>query len=268
MNKIAFIGAGAITEAIISGMIQKQFIDSEKIYVTNRSNRDRLTYLVEQYQVSTTTDQKALLTDADMILLTVKPKDVRSAIDGIKDYVRPNQLIVSVLAGVKTSEIEDLFNLKIPVVRAMPNTSASIGYSATALTQGQYATKKHIELGTLLFNTIGITVVVDEKKMDIVTGLSGSGPAYIYYLVEAMERVAEENNLDPDIASLLITQTIIGAGKMLAQSGESAKILREQVTSPGGTTEAGLKTLAQYQFQEAMMAGVNSAIKRAKELGK
>src|SRR5690625_3575708 len=118
MNKIAFIGAGAITEAIISGMIQKQFIDSEKIYVTNRSNRDRLTYLVEQYQVSTTTDQKALLTDADMILLTVKPKDVRSAIDGIKDYVRPNQLIVSVLAGVKTSEIEDLFNLKIPVVRA------------------------------------------------------------------------------------------------------------------------------------------------------
>lgn len=267
MKKIVFIGAGAITEAIISGMIQKQFIASDQIYVTNKSNHRRLQYLEEQYEIHITHDKQKMIKDADIILLTVKPNDVRSAIDSIKDFVHTNQLIVSVIAGVKTTEIEALLNLQIPVIRAMPNTSASIGYSATAITKGQYATEQHIEMSTSLFNTIGITVVVDEEKMDIVTGISGSGPAYIYYLVEAMESVAVENHLDPEIASLLITQTIIGAGKMLEQSGESAKSLRKQVTSPGGTTEAGLKTLANYHFQEAIMACVNSATMRAKELG-
>src|SRR5690625_2930089 len=141
----------------------------------------------------------------------------------------------------------------------MPNTSASIGYSATALSKGKFSSEKHIEMSTLLFNTIGITAIVEEEDMDIVTGLSGSGPAYIYYLIEAMEKAAVENGLDPETAMLLITHTIIGAGKMLKQSGKSAKELRINVTSPGGTTEAGLKTLSDYNFQEAMMECVKSA---------
>src|SRR5690625_764820 len=149
----------------------------------------------------------------------------------------------------------------------MPNTSISIGYSATAISKGTFANENHLNTSTLLFNTIGTTVLVKEDKMDIVTGISGSGPAYIYYLVEAMERVAVEKGLDQKTAQLLITQTIIGAGKMLEQVDESAEKLREQVTSPGGTTEAGINTLATFKFQEAIMESVKSATNRSAELG-
>src|SRR5699024_10169400 len=201
-----------------------------------------------------------------IIILTVKPNDIKVAVDSFKNYIHSKQLIVSVAAGVSTTDIEKQMNNEIPVIRVMPNTSALIGYSATAISKGKFAGDEHIKLSTQLFNTIGITVVVNERDMDAVTGISGSGPAYIYYLVEAMEKVAIESGLDPQTAKLLINQTVIGAGKMLEKSGESADTLRENVTSPGGTTEAGINTLSEYNFQKAIMNGVKSAISRSIEL--
>ena len=267
MNKIAFIGAGSMTEAIISGIIQKKFIKSEQICVTNKNNQKRLQFLKGKYSISFEKNKEKVVKNADIILLSVKPNDLTSAIDSFKDFVHPDQLIVSVIAGVSTAEIEAQLNREIPVVRAMPNTSASVGYSTTAISKGRFSTKMHLEISTLLFDTIGITVIVDEKNMDIVTGISGSGPAYIYYLVEAMEEVAIENGLDRETAMILINQTIIGAGKMLEKSEISAEKLRENVMSPGGTTEAGIKTLSKYNFQKAIIECVKSATNRSAELG-
>src|SRR5699024_584375 len=176
---------------------------------------------------------------------------------------REDQLIVSVIAGISTSFISSLIDKDVAVVRAMPNTSASIGYSATAVSKGKFATEKDLEFAKQLFNAIGTVSIVEEEKMHIVTGVSGSGPAYIYYLVEALEKVAIEEGLDPQIAEELITHTIIGAGKMLEQSGESAGTLRENVTSPNGTTAAGLETLSKYNFQEAVINCVKSAKDRS-----
>lgn len=266
-KNVAFIGAGSMAEAIISGMIKHNLIKSDQVYVTNKSNRERLHYLKDKYNVHVNQDIKRTVEFADIIILLVKPNDIKQAINSFKNFIHADQLIITVVAGVTTETIEAEMNKKVPVIRSMPNTSASIGYSATAISKGTFANEKHMKLTTLLFNTIGKTVVVAEEKMDIVTGLSGSGPAYIYYLVEAMERVAVESGLDLATAKLIIPEVIIGAGKMLEQSKKPAAKLRQEVTSPGGTTEAGIKTLEKYNYQEAIMECVKSATSKASELG-
>lgn len=267
MKKVAFIGAGSMAEATISGILRKGLYKGEQIYVTNKKNSERLKYLEEKYNIQSERDKEALIRHADLMILTVKPGDLWSALDSFKDYVQPDQLIISLIAGVSTDDIEKNVDLNVPVIRAMPNTSAMVGYSATTICGGTYAKRDHIEQSIHLFNTIGTTNVVEEWLMDTVTGISGSGPAYIYYVVEAMEKAAVANGLDLETARGLITQTVIGAGKMLESSSYSTKALREHVTSPKGTTEAAIQTLEKYHFQEALTAGIQSAIHRSKELG-
>lgn len=268
INKISFIGAGAMAEALISGMIQAKFLQGNQITVTNNQNQARLDELHGKYEIQCTSNKEESIHGADILVLSVKPHDIKSAIDSIKDYVTADQLIVSVIAGVSTNHILDLFEKEIAIIRAMPNTSASIGFSATAITKGKYATNEQVTLCQDLLQTIGRSVVVEEEKMDAVTGLSGSGPAYVYYLVEAMEEAAAKMDLDPKIAKSLIIQTVIGAGEMLKQSNASAEQLRENVTSPAGTTEAGIHKLMEYDFKEAMMDCILTARDRSEELGK
>lgn len=267
VQTVAMIGAGSMAEAIIAGMVNQDFIQEEHILVMNKSNQERLKLLHETYGVSYIQTEKHTLKEADVIILSVKPKDVPAALQSIKSELQINQLIISVVAGISTETIEKEIGLDIPVIRSMPNTSATIGHSATAISKGKYATNEHIHMAQKLFNTIGITVEVEEKNMDVVTGISGSGPAYIYYFVEALEAEAVKLGLSEDVAQTLINQTIIGAGQMLAQSGDTAKTLRERVTSPNGTTEAGINTLASFDFQTAIRACVKSAVNRAAELG-
>src|SRR5690625_4002513 len=147
---------------------------------------------------------------------------------------------MSVIAGVSTVQITEMIGKEMPVIRVMPNTSASIGYSATAITQGEFASQKDLVIAKELFEAIGTVNIVEEEKMHVVTGISGSGPAYIYYLVEAMEEAAIKQGLDQVTAKALITQTVIGAGMMLKTSELPVDVLRENVTSPNGTTEAGI----------------------------
>lgn len=267
VNKISFIGAGSMAEAIIGGMVNQQFIDSKQIYVSNKSNTTRLEELADKYDISGIANKQEVIEDADMIVFATKPDDLASAISEVKQFIKDDQLIVSVIAGVSTSYIQSLIDKDIAVIRTMPNTSATINYSATAIAKGEFATDDHIELVKSLFSAIGTVSVVQEDDMHIVTGISGSGPAYIYYLVEAMEKVAEEEGLDKETAKQLITQTIIGAGEMLKQSTVSAQTLRENVTSPNGTTAAGIQTLSDYKFQEAVINCVKSAKERSIELG-
>src|SRR5690625_100817 len=163
INKIAFIGAGSMAEAIIAGIINKNVIKSEQIFVTNKNNEDQLMSLEEQYHVKCMNNKEMVVNDADIIVLSMKPNDVKEAVESIQDFLMPEQLIISVVAGVSTSLIAQLIQKHVPIIRAMPNTSASIGYSATALTSGQQATKSHLAIAETLFNTIGMTVRVDEE---------------------------------------------------------------------------------------------------------
>lgn len=267
LKKIAFIGAGSMSEAIIAGIIKSNFLNPAQVFVTNRTNKERLETLHKRYNVQVSHDQESVILGADIVVLSMKPADVTSAVDSIRKYIKPNQLIISVIAGISTSYLLTLFDQEVPVVRVMPNTSASIGFSATAIAGGKNVSDQQLTLSESLFKTIGTTKMIEEDDMHTVTGISGSGPAYVYYLVEAMEEAAIEAGLHKDVAQSLITQTIIGAGEMLKHSGKTAQTLRKEITSPSGTTEAGLKTLAAYDFKEAVIACVNSAKDRSKELG-
>ncbi|MFD1851233.1 pyrroline-5-carboxylate reductase [Oceanobacillus bengalensis] len=268
MNKsILFLGAGSAAEAIISGIIKGKVVSNNQLFVTNRENEERLSYLQERYQVICSRHKEELISKADIIILAMKPNDLEKSILPIKALFKENQLIISILAGKSTDKITDLIGLPIPVIRAMPNTSASIGYAATALTKGKYAIEQHMIQAKQLFQTIGMTTIVKEDDMHAITAISGSGPAYIYYLVEALEKAAIEAGLSSSVARELITQTVIGAGNMLRLSGEDPETLRQKITSPNGTTEAGISILENNHFRRIVMECVKGAKERSEELG-
>lgn len=268
MEKISFVGAGSMAEAIIAGLVNKKVLPSEQIYVTNKENDARLQELREKYRIIGTKDKQETIEGADVVIIATKPHDVKEVVLEVKDLITEEQLIVSVVAGIATDFITQTLGKNAPVIRSMPNTSAALGYSATAIAQGTYATDEHIKMAESMFQSIGTVSVVEEEQMHIVTAISGSGPAYIYYLVEAMEKIAIEEGLDEQTAKQLITQTVIGSGKMLEAATEPVHVLRENVTSPNGTTFAGLETLRAYNFEEAIIECVKSAKNRSIELGK
>ncbi|MFC3882818.1 pyrroline-5-carboxylate reductase ProI [Bacillus songklensis] len=267
MKRISFIGAGSMAEAMIAGLLQQRQISKQHIMVTNRSNDERLEYFRNQYGIKTTRDQQRLLEQADIIVLAMKPKDLAEGLTAIKQYVHEHQLIITLLAGISMNSITSLLEKPIPIIRAMPNTSATIGLSATAIAKGEYATNKHLVLASRLFETVGIVSIVEENLLHAVTGLSGSGPAYVYYLVESMEKAAHEIGIDTAVAKDLILQTIIGAAEMLKQSSKEPGVLRKEVTSPGGTTEAGIQKLKAFCFQEGLIECIKRATERSTELG-
>lgn len=267
-KKVAFIGAGSMAEAMMAGFFHSQMIEPRHAIISNRSSDERLTFLQDKYGVRTTRYPQALLADADFVFLTMKPKDAVSGLAPLIPYLHEHHILVSVMAGVSTASIVDVIGKKIPVIRVMPNTSAAVGKSATGMAKGAYATPQHLEVVKELFQTIGtVAVVDDEEQLHAVTGLAGSGPAYIYYLVEAMEKAASEIGLNREDAKELILQTLIGSAQMLKNSPKAPETLRKEVTSPGGTTEAGLKELQKHQCQEAFIQCIKVATNRSKELG-
>ncbi|MGK9481765.1 pyrroline-5-carboxylate reductase ProI [Bacillus tropicus] len=268
IQNISFLGAGSIAEAIIGGLLHANVVKGEQITVSNRSNETRLQELHKKYGVKGTHNKKELLTDTNILFLAMKPKDVAEALTPFKEYIHHNLLIISLLAGVSTHSIRNLLEKDIPIIRAMPNTSAAILKSATAISPSKHATKEHIQTAIALFETIGLVSVVEEEDMHAVTALSGSGPAYIYYVVEAMEEAAKEIGLKEAVAKSLILQTMIGAAEMLKASEKHPSILRKEITSSGGTTEAGIEVLQEHKFQQALISCITQAAQRSHNLGK
>lgn len=262
---IGLIGAGSMAEAMISGLINGNVVRPDQISVCNRSDRSKLLYLQDQYGIEITKTKAELLAQSDVIILAMKPKDAEEAILSIRPFVK-NQLFLSVLAGVTIQSIQKLLGKQAPVIRAMPNTSAAIRMSATAISPSEEVTMHQVKMAKHLLETIGLVTVVEEHHLDAVTALSGSGPAYVYYFIEAMENAAAEVGLQGDTAKSLILQTLAGASEMLMQSDKQASLLRKEVTSPGGTTEAGIEALKGYQFNEAIIACVKRAAERSAEL--
>ncbi|MCQ0952655.1 pyrroline-5-carboxylate reductase ProI [Bacillus cereus] len=268
IQNISFLGAGSIAEAIIGGLLHANVVKGEQITVSNRSNETRLQELHNKYGVKGTHNKKELLTNTNILFLAMKPKDVAEALTPFKEDIHNNLLIVSLLAGVSTHSIRDLLQKDVPIIRAMPNTSAAILKSATAISPSKHATAEHIQTAIALFKTIGLVSVVEEEDMHAVTALSGSGPAYIYYVVEAMEAAAKKIGLKEDVAKSLILQTMIGAAEMLKASEKHPSILRKEITSPGGTTEAGIEVLQEHKFQQALISCITQAAQRSHNLGK
>lgn len=267
MTKLTFIGAGNMAEALISGIVVNNLLSPKEIWATNQSDKEKLINLKNRYHINISYDNEELFNGTEIVVLAMKPKDVIEAMHRIKDFLKEDMVIVSLLAGVSMESLEFLAQKNLGIIRAMPNTSAAIGKSATALAANDYVSSNQKNLIKQIFDTVGMTIFVKEKQLDAITGLSGSGPAYIYYFVEAAEKIAADLGLEEDLSKKLIIQTLKGAAEMLEKSGKEASQLRREVTSPNGTTEAGLKVLKKNQVQEAFKECIKEATERSITLG-
>lgn len=265
--KLAVIGAGSMAESLISGIIENKLLTGKEIWVTNKCNHEKLEQLQQSYGVQISNNRQQVLNDATAVILAMKPKDAAEAISDIKAFLTEDMVIISVLAGVSIASIQSLAEKQLAIVRAMPNTSAAIGKSASALAINGLVSETQLTMVKQMFETVGLTAIVEEDQLDAVTGLSGSGPAYIYYLAEAMEKSAAEIGLEKEMAKGFIIQTLIGAAEMLATSAKEPQQLRKEVTSPGGTTEAGLKVLEAHDVQQAFIECIKEATAQSKRLG-
>ncbi|MFC4356204.1 pyrroline-5-carboxylate reductase [Chryseomicrobium palamuruense] len=263
---IVFFGAGSMAEAIISGWTASPTLPPLSICVTNKSDHEALIRLKETYGVSLVSDSPEILEQADYIVLAMKPKDAAEAFPLIKNRIPKNSTIISVLAGIDIDTLSDFFTNQ-PIIRVMPNTSATIGKSATAISHNALVTDTSIQLISELFRTIGSVEVVKDQMMHAVTALSGSGPAYIYYVTELLERAAMEHGFTAEEARALVLQTLDGAVSMMKETKQEPATLRKRVTSPGGTTEAGLKAMAECGMEHAILTGIDAATKQSKVLG-
>lgn len=267
MKKIMFVGAGSMAEAIISGMVKETDISPENIIVSNKGDDERLVDLQKKYGVSIICPDKKALQEADLVVLATKPQDISQAMADIRSFLKKDAAILSVIAGISIATIEEGVGSR-PIARSMPNTSAAIGKSATGIAFNEATSNAlKVEISSLL-QSIGLVQQVEEDALHTVTALSGSGPAYVYYLVEAFEEIAVQQGLTQDVARLLIIQTIEGAAAMLKETQEEPAILRKNVTSPNGTTAAGLKALSDGDFKELIANCIVAASDRSKELSK
>ncbi len=269
-QNICFIGAGSMSEAIVRGLIQLDSMNPKQITMINRGNQERLLELNLAYGVSYSQDEeqrKQTISGADIIVLAMKPKDAADAIRMYHTSLRTNQLIISVIAGLSIPSIEKLVGHSLSIVRSMPNTSSTIGLGATGISYSQQTTLVQQKLARDIFESIGIVCEVEEAALDIVTGVSGSGPAYIYYIMEAMIAGGISGGLDATAARLLTVQTVLGAANMVLQTKESPADLRKKVTSPGGTTQAALELMSANDVAEHISNAVLRAAERAGELG-
>lgn len=268
--QICFYGAGSMAEAIARGLIHEKLVAPTKISMLNRSNADRLNELHERYGVQTVlqgSSNEAYLREADIIFLAMKPKDAAEAITAIAPLLSPNQLIVSVIAGLSIASLEKLIGPKQPIVRTMPNTSSTIGLGATGISYSEHVSPQQRLVTEAMFQSIGMNAVVDESLQNAIVGVSGSGPAYVYFVMEAMLKAAGDLGFAPDMAKELVVQTVLGAAQMVKETGESPEELRRKVTSPNGTTQAAIELMTQNGLPEAIMKGMLRSSERAAEIG-
>lgn len=267
-KKVAFLGAGSMAESMISGVVKSGKIRPENIFVTNQSNAARLERLESKYAINGLPQAGMPYQDIDIFILAMKPKGASEALAALKDKIKPNQVVVSVLAGISTGFMEENLNAAQQVIRVMPNTSSMIQESATAISPGQNTSRANLEDVEELLSCMGKVFLIEEDQMDIFTGLAGSGPAYFYYLMEHMEQVGTENGMDEKMVREIIAQTIFGAAKMIMEKDENPAVLRKNVTSPNGTTASGLNALRKYNGGQAITQAVNHAANRSKELNR
>ena len=265
INKsVTVLGAGKLGSILIQGLLSRGVLSRKQVRATV-AHPDEVKQVKAKLNIAVAMNNAEAVRGADVILLCVKPQVVRQVLEDIKPELK-NQVIISVAASVPTSYIEKIIEKRIPVIRTMPNTACMVGSGMIAITKGTYANERHVELARMMFNTIGRTVVVDEKHMDAVTGLSGSGPAYIYTIVESLAEAGVKVGLPRDVATLLAAQTTMGAAQVVLETGDHPALLKDAVTTPAGCTVDGLMELEEGKLRVTLIKAVVKATHRAKEL--
>lgn len=264
-HKIGFIGGGNMAEALIKGLLAGAF-PAEKIMASEPSELRR-EHLIESFGIKLADNNLALMEECDIVVLSIKPQIVVEVLEEVAGVYSNDKLIISILAGVTTAAIEKFFQGAPRVVRVMPNTPALVGEAASAICRGHYASPEDLNVVKQLFESVGKVQLIDERQMDAATGLSGSGPAYIYTVIEALADGGVREGLRRDIAHALAVQTVVGAALMVRETGEHPAILRDQVCSPGGTAIAGISTLEKNGLRTTLMEAVSASAARSRELG-
>lgn len=264
---IGFLGAGNMAEALIRGLIHGGVVPAAQI-IASGPRAERLDELRAGYGIVTTTDNAEVARRAQILVLSVKPQILERVVREVSAHVLPGALVISVAAGVDTATIESHLPSGARCVRAMPNTPALVRAAATAISRGRHATDADLAEARVIFDAVGLSVVLEEGQLDAVTGLSGSGPAYIFLILEALADAGVKVGLSRRNAQLLAAQTVMGSAKLLLDTDEHPGRLKDMVTSPGGTAIAGLHTLEQGGLRTTLMNAVESATKRARELGR
>jgi pyrroline-5-carboxylate reductase len=265
-KRLGFLGAGNMAAALIKGLLHGQVVPAQAI-VASDVKAERLEQLRAAHGIRTTTDNHGLVRESDVIVLAVKPQVIDKVLTEVGKDVRPDQLVISVAAGVPIEAIEMRLPAGSHVVRAMPNTPATVQAGATAIARGEHASEADLAVARELFEAVGRVVALDESQLDAVTGLSGSGPAYIMLIIEALADGGVEVGLHRDTALLLAAQTVLGSASLLLETGEHPGRLKDMVTSPGGTAIAGLHTLESGGLRTTLIDAVEAATRRAGELG-
>jgi len=266
-RSIGFLGGGNMAEALIRGLVRGGHLEPKDVGASG-PRPDRMEELARNYGIRTTTDNLELVEQARIVVLSVKPQIIDRVLLQVGKHLQEGTLIISVAAGVTTAHIEERVGAGLRVVRAMPNTPALVGAGATALARGAHANDEDIALARVMFDAVGISVVLEESQLDAVTGLSGSGPAYIFLILEALADAGVKVGLSRRNAQLLAAQTVMGSAKLLIETNQHPGQLKDMVTSPGGTAIAGLHTLEEGGLRTTLINAVESATRRSRELGR
>lgn len=264
-KKIGFVGGGAMAEALVSGFLSTGLLQAGQIAVHDIA-KERIEHLTDTYHVSFVADSCDLAGEVDVLFLTVKPQVIPKVLVGLSHAVRSAATIISVAAGVSLRTLEAKLPA-LPIVRVMPNTPVAVGEGMSAIALGTHATQATGELALQLFSAVGKAVLVQEYAMDAVTGLSGSGPGYVFVLIDALADAGVRAGLARPIALTLAAQTVLGSAKMVLETREHPAKLRDMVTSPGGTTIAGIHVMEQQGVRAAFIDAVLAATQRSREMG-
>ena len=265
--RVAVLGAGKMGGILLQAFLKQNLFAPDQIRATV-GHAERALALSTQWGVDVTTHNLEAARHADLILLGVKPFQVPAIMEEIRPALNKKKTIISFAASVKTRAIEDAAGLEIGVIRAMPNTPSALGAGAAGLCRGRFVSAKQMELAQRIFETVGRSVVVDEKHMDAVTGLSASGPAYIYIIIEALAEAGVKVGLPRDTATQLAAQTTFGAAKMVLETGYHPALLKDAVTTPAGCTIDGILELEEGGLRVTLIKAVMRATERARELAK
>jgi pyrroline-5-carboxylate reductase len=264
--KLGLVGAGKMATALAKGFVQAKLVAPESILAADPEDGARYGF-GEQLGCQTTASNPEVLGFANVILLAVKPDHVWEVMEEIRPAFTENHLLLSIAAGVRLTKLEDSLPDGARVVRVMPNTPALLSASATAYALGKHASEEDGLLAQRLFSAVGIAFKVKERLLDAVTGLSGSGPAYVYLMIEALSDGGVAAGLPRDIATKLAAQTMLGSAKMVLETGQHPAVLKDMVTSPGGTTVEGLHELESAGVRGALMNAVRAATEKSRKLG-
>jgi pyrroline-5-carboxylate reductase len=265
--RVAILGTGKMGGILLQAFLKNNLVAPDQLFATVH-HAERAQALSAQFGIEVTTDNLAAAQQADVILLGVKPIQVPGLIATIKPALSPEKVVLSIAASATTQSIEEAAGCDIAVIRAMPNTPAMLAAGVTALCSGRFVSAEQMAMAQKIFSTVGRTVVVDEKHMDAVTGLSGSGPAFLYIIIEALAEAGVNVGLPRDVATLLAAQTTLGSARMVLETGYHPALLKDAVTTPAGCTVDGILELEEGGLRVTLIKAVKRATQRAKELAK